>query len=57
MTRAEQAQLVMRHLERAYRANRRNSKDWTKQRGDNELDRAILDAVSILVRQGTPSTL
>jgi hypothetical protein len=32
-------------------------KDWTKQRGDNELDRAILDAVSILVRQGTPSTL
>ena len=60
MINQERKELVMRHLERAYRASRPrhlSAQDWTKQRGDDEVEQAILDAISKLHRQGVPVTI
>ena len=60
MNQGERSALVMRHLERAYRASHAadsKSQDWTKRRGDNEVEDAILDAISILNRYGVRSTI
>jgi len=51
MNQQERNELVMRHLERAYKANRRSKQ---KQR---EVSRAILDAILTLSRQGIETTL
>ncbi len=47
MTDRERTQLTMRHLERAYTTS---TKTGTKGRRDNEVERLILDAISVLQR-------
>ena len=54
MNNGERDALVMRHLERAYRAS--CSHDH-KGRGDNEVQDAILEAIAILNRRGTRATI
>lgn len=51
MTRQEQDELVMRHLERAYRASHANdSNAYNASSGEGELSDAIINAISILAR-------
>ena len=58
MTNGERNELVMRHLERAYRASHSgDSKAFNKERGDNPVENVILEAIMILERYGTPTTI
>ena len=60
MNQKERDKLVMRHLERAYRASHSGdskSQDFRKQRGENKVQDAILDAISKLNRQGIETSI
>ena len=58
MNQRDRDALVMRHLERAYKAcHAADSKAQGRERGDNELGKAILNAIAIMVRRGTPTTI
>lgn len=55
-TQGELNRIAMRHLERAYRVLRsQNSKAWNRERGDSEVESAIVKAIVVLHRQGTPT--
>ena len=54
MNNGERDALVMRHLERAYRASCGHD---NKGRGDNKVEDAILEAIAILHRRGTRTTI
>jgi len=53
MNNGERDALVMRHLERAYRASCGHD---NKGRGDNEVEGAVLEAIAILHRRRTTAT-
>ena len=61
MNMKERNELVMRHLERAYKASHSGdskSSDWKKQRGDDEVQTAIFAAIVLLaIRTDTPTTI
>ena len=58
MTRQEQDELTMRHLERAYRASHANdSKAYNASSAEGELSNAILNAILILARTTGTATI
>ena len=60
MNQKERDKLVMRHLERAYRASHSGdskSQDFRKQRGEDEVEMAILDAIIKLNRHDVKTSI
>ena len=58
-TQGETDRIVMKHLEQAYKASRPSNSEniMTGGRRDSEVEVAIVDAIIILHRQGTPTTI
>ena len=55
MNQQERNELVMRHLERAYKANQGGGS--YRPPPEREVSRAILDAILVLSRQGVSTTI
>ena len=54
-TQEERDRIVMKHLEQAYKLSR--PPNWYGGRRENEAEAHILEAIIILNRQGTPTTI
>ena len=54
-TQEEKDRIVMKHLEQAYKLSR--PPNWYGGRRENEAEAHILEAIIILNRQGTPTTI